>query len=145
MPTGRGFGTGAGRVKGVSNKRSREFRERLDALSAKYGYDLIESLVVTASAEVETVAAHVRERLDAGEEVNSLVVDAIAKRACDDALEARKLLVKYAYPTLKAVELLDEDGNAVAPFRLIVDRSGTADSAAQRTNGKDQHDVDPLS
>ena len=154
--TGRGFGTGAGRPKGVANKRSREFRERVDKLSEKYGYDLIESLVVTASADIDAVASYIRERIDAGEEVVGLVVEAIAKRACDDAMEARKLLVKYGYPTLKAVELVDEDGNAVAPFRLIVDRTGTpAESAAQKTNGTTHSEseahriksrpVDPLS
>lgn len=79
------------RPAGSPNKRSAEFREKLDEVCKARGYDLIESLVATAQGED------------------------IARDEPNIAFQARRLLTEYAYPKLKALDVA-----VVEPVTVVV-------------------------
>jgi hypothetical protein len=89
---------GAGRPKGSPNKRSVEFREKLEALQKKHGFDLVELMTAQALGTDETMYAGM-EPQDKAPFMNS----------------ARKTLQEYAYPKLKSMEVQN-----VEPVRIIL-------------------------
>ena len=95
---GRGGGTGIGRPKGVANKRSIEFRERVDTLCKARGFDLVQAVVEQAMG------------------VDSILFDGLtpAERA-PLISQGRRTLLDYAYPRLKAVE-----HSVAQPVRVVI-------------------------
>jgi len=75
MPAG-GARPGAGRPKGAVQRLSVEFRERVEQACADKGFDLVEE-----------------------------IIDIARDHTSEDRMAALKLVVDYAYPKLKAVEM----------------------------------------
>ena len=123
--SGRGGGTGTGRGKGTPNKRSTEFRQRVDELCEKYGYDLIESLVLTAQGTDEVCST-----IPAATEFNETQRDQALESRAQHAMTARRLLVEYAYPKLKAIEYDPGTDGAAPVFTFQVVKSDRREKAA---------------
>lgn len=87
-----------GRPKGVPNKRSVEFREKLEALQVKYNFDLPELMVRQALGTDETMYGD---------------MDYEAKAPYMS--QARRTLQEYAFPKLKSMEVQNTD-----PIRIIL-------------------------
>ena len=87
-----------GRPKGSPNKRSQEFREKLEALQKTHGFDLVELITQQALGTDDTMYAG---------------MDAEAKAPF--MASGRKMLQDYAYPKLKAMEVTNTE-----PKRIIL-------------------------
>lgn len=85
-----------GRPPGSVNIRTREFREQVDAACEKFGYNLIESLVLGAQGDDVVLNQNGNED--------------------SHAMSCRKLLVDYGYPKLKAQEITTE---GVTEIRIV--------------------------
>lgn len=97
-PTRQGFGTGAGRRKGAQNKKSMEFRARVDRLCEARGFDLVQAVVEQAMG------------------IDPILFDGLtpAERA-PLISQGRRTLLDYAYPRLKAVE-----HSVAQPVRVVI-------------------------
>lgn len=91
--------TGGGSRKGIPNKRSVEFREKLEALQVKYNFDLVDLMVQQALGTDETLYGN----MDVAEKAPYMS-------------QARRSLQDYTYPKLKAMEV-----TTVEPVRIIIE------------------------